>query len=368
MTRRARHAPERLGYIDGLRGLGAVAVALFWHYQHFTAPIQPNAPPFSTAPFFAAPVLHALYTYGYLAVDLFFLISGMVFQHVYGAGPPAGARLFFWHRVARLYPLHLAGLLLTAILAWGFAARFGHYPIYTHNSAADFVRNLLFLQGIPTPWGQHFSFDGPGWSLSVEAAMYVVFFLVLRGRHWAIAPALVMVGLLTWLPWQHLPSGQVLPQGLVGFFLGVVIYRATRRPRPVLWLALPGLAVVGFAYVSFAGRLAAAHGVSLNTAYPMAWAGFGMLLLLLRLWPALTRPLGARPLLWLGDRSLSIYLLHVPIQIGLIAIWNAGGHPVPFGRIRFWLFYAALVLAASAASYRWFEVPARRWLRNRTAT
>lgn len=62
--------------------------------------------------------------------------------------------------------------------------------------------------------------------------------------------------------------------------------------------------------------------------------------------------LSCRPLRWVGDRSYGIYLWHLPILCAL----------APFGtQVRLAGLVAAFVVAA--VSYRWVEVPARRWVR-----
>ena len=51
---------------------------------------------------------------GYVGVDFFFLLSGFIITHVYLhslARPDAKATLIFlWHRLIRLYPIHVSML------------------------------------------------------------------------------------------------------------------------------------------------------------------------------------------------------------------------------------------------------------------
>ena len=54
---------------------------------------------------------------GYLAVDLFFMLSGFVLSHVYGLTFGAeftwnDRRLFLWSRLARIYPVHVVTLIM----------------------------------------------------------------------------------------------------------------------------------------------------------------------------------------------------------------------------------------------------------------
>ena len=54
--------------IDGLKGIGAIIIAFFWHYQHFTQYDVRKAPLYS--------IFFVSHTYGYLMVELFFVLSG----------------------------------------------------------------------------------------------------------------------------------------------------------------------------------------------------------------------------------------------------------------------------------------------------
>jgi peptidoglycan/LPS O-acetylase OafA/YrhL len=76
---------------------------------------------------------------GYLAVDMFFILSGFVLSHVYwrtftsdAADHAKGYRNFIGARIARLYPLHLFNLcqFLVATLAFG---------LYEYSSAGMFT-------------------------------------------------------------------------------------------------------------------------------------------------------------------------------------------------------------------------------------
>src|SRR5689334_1177120 len=55
---------------------------------------------------------------GYLAVDLFFMLSGFVISHAYGAKLSAAwsPMQFMTVRLIRLWPLHLLGFLVTAAI------------------------------------------------------------------------------------------------------------------------------------------------------------------------------------------------------------------------------------------------------------
>ena len=73
---------SRLYSIDALRGVAALAVVV-WHWQHFYAITGTWASVWNRAdqPFYL--FLKPLYDQGWVAVDLFFAVSGFVFYWLY---------------------------------------------------------------------------------------------------------------------------------------------------------------------------------------------------------------------------------------------------------------------------------------------
>ena len=93
---------RQLASLTPLRGIAALWVVLFHFCRYFPA-VHPER------------YTGAVYK-GYLAVDLFFVLSGFVITHVYQEGFARAVtgwryRNFLVARVARVYPLHLAVLL-----------------------------------------------------------------------------------------------------------------------------------------------------------------------------------------------------------------------------------------------------------------
>ena len=171
---------SRFYSLDILRGITALTV-IFWHWQHFFAPLNPTGVALQQVrqPFFLA--LSFFYRHGYSAVQLFFCLSGFVFFWLYGervASQAISFKRFSLLRLSRLYPLHLATLLLVAAGQLAYYAMTQKQFVYHANDVYHFVLNLLFISS----WGfQHdYSFNAPIWSVSVEIFLYGVFFLVCR--------------------------------------------------------------------------------------------------------------------------------------------------------------------------------------------
>lgn len=330
-------APERLAQLDGLRGLAACGVAFLYHPQSlFTDRALSGAPR----------LLDWFQLWGWTLVDLFFLISGYIFAHVYlqGEGALSRDRLgsFAAARVARLYPLHLFMLVLCAVLFWRDPG----------NTPFAFVAHLFMMQAFVQPIAH--TFDGPTWSISIEVVCYFVFALgACQGRRmlrW-VSMAAITLSIVHFLlqgrpggPWV----GDDLPRGMLGFFFGQMLWHM--RARFALAPSALLVCMVIFGLSLDMGRMS-----SLLPLCLCAWPA--LLLLALR-----TRWMGCLPMRWLGDRSYAIYLVHFPLLLLAERWWS----PFDGGMGTVWavtIGFSAAVLAASDLCYRFVEVPSRRAIR-----
>ena len=359
-----RGVPQRFYSLDVLRGVAALSV-VFWHWQHFffegthKPPVTLEALPFYD-------VFFALYSKGWLGVDLFFCLSGFIFYWLYSAAVASAAvsgRDFFVLRFSRLYPLHLATLLAVAIGQALFRLTTDSYFVYPHNDAYHFMLNLLFAPA----WGleESTSFNAPVWSVSVEVALYAVFFALCRllPVHPKVLLAAAAAGLV--LMEVYLPLGR----GMSAFFIGGCVYLAYQRivagpridafARWLPWLAA-ALWVLAVALAPGAGQ--SYLGARLMHLYAAALL-FPLTVLALALVETRRGHLMRRASI-LGDISYSSYLLHFPLQFAVIAVvvWIGQDRTMFYSA---WTFVAfiVLLLALSLASYRFLELPAQRALR-----
>lgn len=342
MTHATGSQTEHVHQIDALRGLAACAVAFIYHGWRIGGV-------YKTGPLDGLPVISWLYDYGYTAVDLFFVISGYVFAHVYltGDGLRGGVtlRAFMAARIARLYPLHLATLLLmAAILLAGTGDMPGH-------DGWHFLLNLLFLQ--ESGLNQGYSFNVPAWSLSVEMLCYLLFILAaLAGRRVLAVSAVlfVLVGLVATA--SEATSVVNVGRGLTGYFTGYLIWRHRETlDRVPAWLAIAFVAGILAVHLKLPFVF---YGASLSvTAWPI-------LLLLSKRSAVLT----SAPLRWLGARSYSIYLLHFPVYGVLLFVVTAGQPVPPAMQGAALAFCIATTLLLSHFSFLYFEAPMRRLIRD----
>jgi peptidoglycan/LPS O-acetylase OafA/YrhL len=374
---------KRLHSLDALRGLAALSVVV-WHWQHFFAidGSWPNNWNPAAQPFYG--VLKPLYDQGWVAVDLFFALSGFIFFWLYGEAireRRIAAAKFAVLRFSRLYPLHFATLIGVSFLQTVFARDSGSFFIYTANDLRHFLLNLSFVQEWAPPSSDP-GFNGPSWSVSVEVLLYAIFFLFCRtGMGSRQALALVALGAAIF-HWDN-----PVARGLIGFFLGGIAFHASEaiaarngaRRIAILICAAAVLAWVGVgieAYrAPFDAELAAwtdrfQDPVARQYAEHLRWLAFVLIVSPLTVLALALheRLLGGRyqNLSGLGDISYSTYLLHFPLQ--LAAATAALRLTIPAAAFRsgaVMVGFFALLIGLGALSYRFFERPAQEMIRGK---
>lgn len=354
---------DRVGYLDSLRGLAALSVACIFHYGHFSSQFQPRSQLFDAAPLWSFLPVQLIYKFGGGAVDLFFVLSGIIFCLKYRAAIVEGritARRFAVYRFARLYPLHLLTLIFCASVGWMFFSIHGRYPLYNESDAFHFGLNVLFLQyGIVD---KTFSFNGPSWSLTIEAVMYLLFWITCRSAMTTIfwiflslgGVAIAASGLEE--PIVNLP----MARGLFGFFLGCLLQLAMSRISPRLVIALSASQLAALVFLKY-------FALATIPLY-LCWSALSAFLIsVISASHFLKACFDIRPFRFLGDISLSMYLIHVPVQFVILLALGFLNWPIPFSSGYFMAAYALLVMGASAVVYRYYEMPAQRLIRARLA-
>ncbi len=350
-----RPAIPQLDQLTGLRGIAAWFVVLY-HVRLATTGLFP-------------PTMIDVFAKGYLAVDLFFMLSGFVMWLNYGARLRAdgwpGARRFWWKRVARIWPLHL--LVLAAMIA--FAA----VLVATGRSTAGYPfaelpLHILLLQN----WGftADLAWNHPAWSISTELAAYLLFPALVLAARWetmaltslALVAAFLLAGLHSVFALAgYSELGMAIPQlglwrCLAGFATGSVL--------ALVWQRLEGgrgRTAVSFGLVSVALAVGGIAADLPETAFVPAAFATGLLALALGTGP-FARLLASSPLQWLGDLSYATYLSHFFLFILFKIVFVDDDGMLGAGELGLFL---AVVLAASAALFHGFEKPAQRWLNAR---
>lgn len=340
---------RRFYTLDGLRGVGALMVMLF--HIGLSAPMR----------YFG----YHFYE-GFLAVDLFYVLSGVVIADAYAKRLERGLSLsaFFKIRMIRFYPLYAVGAVLAIALRF-FDMRYGGNTL-GWTPGALFSCGVLTLLMLPTPFTSLLYPLLPAWTLAYEL---LVNLLWARLRAF-LTPAILGIGVVLagaglaylvnaggsngGMAWGWIQAGFGSCRVLYSFGLGLMIQRMDKAKLPKLnpWLVL----LLAFLVLSAEPSL--------------AWRpvyGLAAVLILLPccvLLGTVSEPSGARQtglLAFLGAVSYGIYILHV--QILLLTYWVfADLHLSPSGSPMLGLAAMAAVVALAGWLDQVWDGPMRRRL------
>lgn len=315
-----------LPVLDALRGLAALAVCWF----HFT-----NAQFTELFPFYKTSG-----KYGYLGVQIFFVISGFVIPwSMYRANYQVTSFFrFLARRVVRLDPPYLASILV--VLSGYFLSSMtpGHAHLF-HIPWLQLLAHLGYVNVfLNMPW-----FQMSYWSLAVEFQYYLsvglAFTLFARkGIGWFVVSSMLII--VATLGLGSHPG--FLPHHLPLFLLGLTVFRF-KCLQTTRWELACGVVLAAVLAIQVDG---------------VAETIAGMLACLAILFlTASTTPL----LSFLGRISYSLYLIHV--FVGNVVYGIAARHAANLGVFRWILPPLALLLAVLLAYlfYLLIEVPSKRW-------
>lgn len=310
-----------------------------------------------------------LITRTHLAVDLFFVISGLVIAETY-TGRIAGGRdyaRFIGRRIARIYPLHLATLvfyLLIGVLYWRGIV---HVVDGARYNPAAIVSNLLMTQAW-LPDGV-ISFNYVSWSISAEFFVYLLFPLIawMVGRRTGVGLAVVLLLLASGIgiaelaldrPLTRLSWDAGILRALPSFAFGVWVSCAA----PLLARLVPAARLRWlFPLVLALTALLFIVAIDQYATLLVIWAMVALAFLSDR--AGLSTPVSQALLSRRGELTYSIYMLHTVVATVVMAF----AFPRLFGstleaRLAAVLVALVVLYAAAVASLRWFEQPLRRRL------
>jgi peptidoglycan/LPS O-acetylase OafA/YrhL len=315
--------PERVASLTGIRAVAALLV-MATHAAYTTGK-------------YTHEYIGLMYSRMEIGVPIFFVLSGfLLFAPWVKAnatdGPSPSLRRYTWHRVRRIMPAYIVTVLI-AYAVYHFRTA-GPNPGHTW---MGLLRNLTLTQ--PYTDNYLFSYLHQGltqmWSLAVEVAFYVVLpllayllLVVLCRRQWR--PIRLMAGLLClaaltpiWIVIVHttdfLPDGAKLwlPTYLAWFIGGMML--AALQAMGVRAYAMACLPVAVVCYLIVSTPIAGAPTTSpAGLGEALAKAGFYAVIAALAVAPlALSdrgwyaRFLASRPMVFLGEISYEIFLIHL---------------------------------------------------------
>jgi peptidoglycan/LPS O-acetylase OafA/YrhL len=277
---------------------------------------------------------------GFAGVDVFFVLSGYLMTGLLlnksGQKIAPVLKSFYWKRVWRIAPAYLATLVLVLGVAWFVLLPFDLKKLgesslfsvlfttnfYYSNSAGYFDTDAIFKPLLHT------------WSLAVEMQFYVFWPLVILFLNRA-RPVLqvLIIALLTvisfvgaiWLgatdpdvAFYALPF-RVWEFGLGGLIAHPLVFTwLSRWQKPVRWVQLPALVSLLITGLVFDNSLMwpAPYGLLPTVATAVLILGGAQ-----RQGGISVRLLSLFPIVWLGEISYSLYLVHWPVVTMIHMLW-----------------------------------------------
>lgn len=303
---------------------------------------------------------------GYLAVDFFFLLSGFVIylsaHRTMLRDGRAAIPSFLARRFARIYPLYGFMLALTVLFAMALALTGGSTEGYPWR---ELPLHIAMMQN----WGftQNLAWNHPAWSISAEAAAYLLFPLLVlhtpmaRARRPNLLAAMILtlalLGFVLTSNGERTLGGYIPTYGLIRclteFACGAMLC--------AFWMRGPDGEVHAFA-LSLAG-VAMFWGLWLAGLSSEIWvfpAGAACLILALAHASGFRRnPLHWRGFQTLGEISYATYLSHFMLYIWFKIAFVQDPDAVPPMQA---LAFLALTLAASFLLHYGIEKPGRHWV------
>ncbi|NOU02736.1 MAG: acyltransferase [Novosphingobium sp.] len=344
-------APRHLDVLTGIRGIAAWLVVLY-HIRLSLADLLP-------------PAAIAVLAKGYLAVDLFFVLSGFVIWYNYAerirSGGTAQIRLFLWRRFARIWPLHAAilgafGAFALLLRATGRDA--SGYPFAEVPLHVALVQNWGFTSDL--------AWNHPAWSISTETAAYLLFPVWALAVRWdrlsRVALGAVAAALCGAVWALFAANGEA---GLGNDIAGLGLWRCLAEFALGTVLCLAWQSAQGLGGGRFGFALTALGWTALGLILPipeplLVPAAFALgLAALLQARGWVQRALSSRAAVYLGEVSYSTYLAHFLLFIVWKLLFVDASLQLGWAGLGG---FVAVLAALSAGLYHGLEKPAQRWL------
>jgi peptidoglycan/LPS O-acetylase OafA/YrhL len=353
-------AQKRIPELDGLRGI-AVLMVISFHYIN-------NQLVKATS--FPGKVLYKLTSFGWMGVDLFFVLSGFLIGTILinNRGSKNYFSTFYVRRIVRIIPNYYLLILLFVIIS--AIPLFSSDYFLSGNRVIPVWAYLLMVHNILIAHLQNFGNTSISitWSIGVEEQFYIIFpFLIFLLKEkwlpWLLGIAIIAAPLIRMQYTNWIPAYVLLPCRMDSIAFGALIaylnhYYSLRelvKKNIVLVssvLILDGL-ICFYLFQRF-GDL----GVFRNTLFAIIFSGMVVFALVYKqsFYGTILR---YSRLVWIGTISYSLYLFHDMI-LGISKVLAGSGGSNALESIKGFLVSAAALAVSIAFSwmvYRRLETP-----------
>jgi exopolysaccharide production protein ExoZ len=263
---------------------------------------------------------YSLKYFGYIGIDLFFVISGFIMVYIHGNDflEPKAARIFLIKRVIRIVPLYWLFTIFAASLLFIFPELFSKGKVF---SFGHFLASLFFIPW-PNTTGLIFPVLGVGWTLNIEMYFYAIFALTLMlpKKLFLISISLILIfGVLIFniinvsFPYFLMIGKPILLEFLIGVYIGWVYRKKIKLKNPIIWLSISLFVILSNIFLH------------VDEVYRVIYKGIPSAILIYSLL-SLEYKYGCkycnRYLIILGGASYSIYITHVFFYKGVIKLFS----------------------------------------------
>lgn len=349
---------HRFLVLDVFRGLFAMSVVLFHLSPRLKSPL----------------VINPLISHADRFVDFFFVLSGFVIAYAYSdrLGNWEQLKKFAKSRFLRLYPLHLALLMIYAIYI--VSRQVGSFTMDAVTlelySAKSFVITLFLLNSIHWSGLERLGWNMPTWSISAELISYLLFgCLILTVKRWGLLLRLSLYLTLVFLAKLSIVYLNPTPaltatwdngflRGICGFFSGATTWHLFQ----LIHAKAAKLSQITFSVLEICSCLLVLGMVSYAPFFSQFWFSYEILFSIVIVVFGFERGILSRllhsstSLTTLGKISYSVYMTHNLVQIAFSIAFKRFTFRSPFIDNLYVIGVLVTVTLLSMWTYKYIEM------------
>lgn len=354
---------KKLDSIQAMRGLAALLVVLF-HCRVYLNGVYNQGN-----------LGDILFSFGYLGVDLFFIISGFIITYAtFNEAQDSGFK-YINKRLFRIYPTYIVALTLLCIMR---GLDFSNFQLTGGYTFENIAKSLFFIPLNMDASGPYYGYSLliVAWTLTYEVIFYTIFFIGMSINHRfraAITSAIIILCyLITCLlnrnidldprhHFYHIKSIEIITNPIMlNFVLGMIAYYIFNKSIKIkLKFLLPvSYTILGISILLLASGKFTGHGIT-NFGI-ISFLGFMSIIFIVEL----NNTHIHKWLLFLGNISYSLYLSHVVIILSLEKYKESFpliGETEGFAKVTGILMYSLIL---SSLMFYFVEKPSIKALRN----